>query len=86
MATAILEYQYFVLPQLQELFVNQFENGSFQRLWWIQGEAPAVMAKRERLTEVFHNRLVTLQCEPKWPPRSLDLTPCNFFLLIHMKF
>ena len=21
----------------------------------------------------------------EWPPRSLDLTPCNYFLLVHLK-
>jgi hypothetical protein len=36
---------------------------------------------RDRLNEVFgENRVIALQHNVEWPPRSPDLTPCDFFL------
>ena len=34
-----------VFPQLVEMFGDQFENGTFQRLWWAQDGAPGHRAK-----------------------------------------
>ena len=35
---------------------------------------------RNRLHELFGNRIVALHEDIEWPPRSPDLTPCDFFL------
>ena len=40
-----------VFPQLVEMFGDQFENGTFQRLWWAQDGAPGRIFA---LDEQFH--------------------------------
>ena len=42
------------------------------------------VAVRDRLREVFGNRIIALNHNNEWPPRSPDLTPCDFFLLGHL--
>ena len=37
-------------------------------------------AVRNRLNELFDNRLISRFCTHAWPPRSPDLTPLDFFL------
>ena len=34
---------------------------------------------KERLKELFNHRVIALNYDPEWPPRSPDLTPCDFF-------
>lgn len=59
----------------------------FERLWWFQDGAPAHGTRevRRRLSEVFENRVVALRHDVEWPPRSPDLTPCDFFLWGYLK-
>ena len=75
-----------VVPQLEALFGRKV-GGVFRRLWWFQDGAPAhrLVAVRDRLREVFGNRVVALNHAVEWPPRSPDLTPCDFFLWGHLK-
>ena len=64
-------------------FGNQYWNGLFRDLWWAQDGAPAhrLVQVRDRLNEVFgNNRVIGLQHNVEWPPRSPDLTPCDFFM------
>ena len=45
-----------------------------------------VINVRDRLNEVFgNNRVVGLGHDVEWPPRSPDLTPCDFFLWGYIK-
>ena len=76
-----------IIPQLTEIFNNQFQNGHFLRLWWAQDGAPAhqLIAVRERLLEVFQRRVIALHLPVEWPPRSPDLTPCDYFLWGYLK-
>lgn len=76
-----------VIPELVRIFGNQYQNGNFQRLWWAQDGAPChrLIAVRDRLNQVFRNRVVMLFNENEWPPRSPDLTPCDFFLWGYLK-
>ena len=70
------------------LINNQFWEGLFRGLWWAQNGAPAlrVIEVRDRLNEVFgENRVIALQHNVEWPPRSPDLTPCDFFLWGYLK-
>ena len=72
----------FAFPQLAVHFNNQFWEGLFQGLWWAQDGAPAhrLIEVRDCLNEVFgENRVIALQHNVDWPPRSPDLTPCDFF-------
>ena len=68
-------------------FPHHFVNGSFQRLWWAQDGAPAhrTAEVREWLTEFFSQRIIALNHPVEWPPRSPDLTPCDFFLWGYLK-
>jgi len=75
-----------VLPQLEQHFERQI-HGVFRHLWWIQDEAPAhrLIAVRDRLRELFAERVIALNHAVEWPPRSPDLTPCDYFLWGHLK-
>ena len=76
-----------VFPKLVELFGDQFDGGHFSRLWWAQDGAPAHTALdiRDWLAEFFQNHIIALHHNPEWPPRSPDLTPCDFFLWGYVK-
>ena len=55
----------------------------FRGLWWAQDGAPAhrLIEVRVRLNKVFgNNQVIGLGHDVEWPPRSPDLTPCDFFL------
>ena len=60
---------------------------AFRRLWWAQDGAPAhrLIRVRNRLEELFGNRVIALNHRVEWPPRSPDLTPCDFFLWGYLK-
>ena len=62
-------------------------SGAFRHLWWLQDGTPAhrLVAVQERLRELFGNRVIALGHNMEWPPRSSDLTPCDFFLWGYMK-
>ena len=71
-----------VLPVLLREYANQFVNGRFQRIWWAQDGAPAHRSNEISawLHEFFGEHIVALNHNVEWPPRSPDLTPCDFFL------
>ena len=75
-----------VVPQLEQHFLRQ-PRGAFRYLWWAQDGAPAhrLRAVRNRLEELFGNRVIAIGHDVEWPPRSPDLTPCDFFLWGHLK-
>ena len=76
----------FTFPQLQKHVNNQFD-GVYQRLWWFQDGTAAhrLKAVRHRLHEMFANRVFALYHEVEWPPRSPDMTHCDFFLWGYFK-
>jgi hypothetical protein len=76
----------FVVPGLIASY-GQRQNGSIPRVWWIQDGAPAHRAAivRNRLQQLFPNRVVGLGHGVEWPPRSPDLTPLDFFLWGYLK-
>lgn len=71
-----------IVPELHRIYGNRFN-----RLWWFQDGAPAhrTMNVRQKLRELFGTRVVALHHDVEWPPRSPDLTPCDFFLWGHIK-
>ena len=75
-----------VIPEVIENFPRQ-RRGVFRRLWWAQDGAPAhrLIAVRNRLAEVFGHRVIAINHDVEWPPRSPDLTCCDFFLWGHLK-
>ena len=66
-----------IIPELLQIYPNRFN-----RLWWIQDGAPAHRGRavQELLHDNFNDRIIALNHPIEWPPRSPDLTPCDFFL------
>ncbi|KAF2348320.1 hypothetical protein FHG87_020923 [Trinorchestia longiramus] len=66
-----------IVPELRHIYANRFN-----RLWWFQDGAPAhhLRVVKERLRELFGTLIVALSLDIEWPPRSLHLTPCDYFL------
>ena len=75
-----------VIPELLRMF-GHGRNGSVRRVWWAQDGAPAhrSAAVRDRLQEVFPDRVIGMGHAVEWPPRSPDLTPCDFCLWGYLK-
>lgn len=78
-----------VVPVLEEEFLRfrRQQNGQFRHLWWAQDGAPAHRTRivTARLQQLFGNRVLALNHEVEWPPRSPDLTPLDFFLWGYLK-
>ena len=74
------------VPELELHFLRQ-QNGVFRHLWWAQDGAPThrLIAVRNRLHELFGDRVVALNHAVEWPIRSPDMTPCDFFLWGYLK-
>ena len=78
----------YALPFLAVHFQNQYENGVFRNLWWVQDGAPAHrrLDVRNLLSQAFGNdHIVGLGHNVEWPPRSPHLTPCDFFMWGYLK-
>ena len=78
-----------VVPDLNNIFNFNIVGDHFydNNVWWFQDGAPwhqRVMV-RNRLRELFGNQIVSLNHDLEWPPRSPDLTPCDFFLWGYIK-
>ena len=71
-----------IIPRLFELYGNRVDH-----LSWMQDGAPSYRTNvvRNRLGEVFGNRIIGLGHAVEWPPRSSDLTPYDFFLWGYLK-
>ena len=73
----------FVFLQLTLHFNNQYLEGMFWGLWWVQDGAPAhrLVEVRDCLNAVFvNNHIIGFGHNVKWPLRSPDLKPCDFSL------
>lgn len=70
-----------IVPELQRIFGLQ-NNGAIRRVWYVQDGATChrTVAVRNRLQELFPNRVVGMGHAVEWPPRSPDLTPLDFSL------
>jgi hypothetical protein len=75
----------FVFPAISRIF--QKFGLVFDGIWWIQDGAPAhrTLLVRRMLQQKFEDRIVALHHGIEWPPRSPDLTPCDFFLWGYLK-
>ena len=76
-----------VFPELMRHFADQFRNEHFERLMWAQDGAPAhrFHMVKNLLGEMFDNRVIGLGHQVEWPPRSPDITHCDFFLWGYLK-
>jgi hypothetical protein len=67
-----------------EVFINQLHEDELQRGYFQQDGAPPHVAHQtiNYLQEFFGDRLVS---RDRWPPRSPDLTPLDFYLFGSLK-
>jgi len=74
-----------VFPAVAHIYQRYGDN--FNDLWWFQDGAPAHRSRdvRRVLQERFEHRIVALNHDIEWPPRSPDLTPLDFFLWGYLK-
>ena len=70
-----------VEPVLRRRFGLQRNGQAIQRVWYVHDGAPWYLAivVRNRLAELFPNRVVGMVYGVDWPARSPDLTPLDFF-------
>jgi hypothetical protein len=73
----------FLKPKLEELTQNHDNDN----IWFQQDGATAHTSRRsmEILRQMFPGHLISLRGDVGWPPRSPDLTPCDFFLWGYLK-
>ena len=66
----------FFIPDVQQ------QIGNLNHLWFQQDGAPAHAAGETKslLQSYFHERIISRGFSAEWPPRSPDLTPCDFHL------
>lgn len=71
--------EHFLRPKKEEVGV--------ENVWFQQDGATAHTSRRSMdiLRKMFPGRLVSLRGDLGWPPRSPDLTPCDFFLWGYLK-
>jgi transposase len=65
--------------------VLQLQNVDINRVWYQHDGCPAHNAAREYLNTIFPNRVISRDGTIKWPPRSPDLTPLDFFIWGYIK-
>lgn len=71
----------FFLPQLRRRRIN------LNTVWFQQDGATChtSRAAMEFLRQTFPGRLISLRGDVEWPPRSPDLSPCDYFLWGYLK-
>ena len=78
------------LTMLNEQIIPQLRIGygeRFERLWFMQDGAPChrTLNVKNFLKDTFGNRVIGVGHDVEWPPRSPDLTACDFFLWGYLK-
>lgn len=63
-------------------YLDELSLAAYRRVWYQLDGAPAhsTLAVKDRLTEMFGQRWMGRNGPRRWPPRSPDLTPLDFFL------
>lgn len=79
-------YFNFLTNEISE-FINNLPAEITERMYFQQDGAPPHNSRiaRNYLQNRFQERLITTHGPVRWPPRSPDLTPCDFFLWGHLK-
>ena len=65
---------YYAIPELQQ------QNALSEVVWMQNSASPHVGSSVKRLLSQFGDRGIFLHFPLQWPPRSLDLTPMDFWL------
>jgi hypothetical protein len=75
-------FENFLRPKIDEYG----EEHNLEDFWFQQDGATAHTARRPRaILKMFPGRVVSLHEAVPWPPRSPDLSPCDFFLWGYLK-
>jgi hypothetical protein len=69
-------------PFIETLLDDELTQGYFQQ---DGARIHTTWANFNFLMEFYDNRLISLNMPHEWPPRSCDLTPCDFFLWPYIK-
>lgn len=72
---------------IRDFLWPHFDAMDIQQLWFQQDGATCHTSGETiaLLHEKFPDRLISLHGDQQWPPRSCDLTPCDFFLWGYVK-
>ena len=67
---------------ISQHLVSQIDGLDITEMWFQQDGATCHTARAtiESLQEIFPGRVISRWSDENWPPRSCDLTPCDFFL------
>jgi hypothetical protein len=68
-------------PFLNQLHDDELVYGNFQQ----DGATPHTTRATIDFLAEFYNRIISRNTPNNWPPRSCDLTPCDFFLWPYIK-
>jgi hypothetical protein len=68
-------------PCLNQLHDDESVYGYFQQ----NGATVHTTGATIEFLAEFYNRIISCNTPNNWPPRSCDLTPCDFFLWPHIK-
>jgi hypothetical protein len=71
-----------LIPFTEELHDDELAEGYFQQ---DGARVHTTVANMNFLREFYDERLISINAAIRWPPRSCDLTPCDFFLWPHLK-
>ncbi|GFX32081.1 DUF4817 domain-containing protein [Trichonephila clavipes] len=72
---------------ITNFFIPELNNHDVQELWFQQDGATCHTARAtiDLLKDTFGDRLISRFGPVKWPPRSCDLTPPDYFLFSYVK-
>ncbi|GFV46384.1 histone-lysine N-methyltransferase SETMAR [Trichonephila clavipes] len=72
---------------ITNFFIPELNNHDVQELWFQQDGATCHTARAtiDLLKDTFGDRLISRFGPVKWPPRSCDLTPLDYFLWDYVK-
>ena len=71
-----------IIPELRAAYREHFH-----QIRWLQDCAPAHRTNivKTRLSDVFNHRIICIGFDTEWPHRNPDMTPCYYFLWVHVK-
>ena len=69
-------------PKLQPMFCTKIEEEDIGNFWFQQVGAACHTADATLnvLRPVFEDCIISRRADVGWPPRSSDLTPCDYYL------
>lgn len=81
-------YARFIEEDLRNLLLDSgVTEEEINRMWFMQDGHPAHTSHigLESVRQFFGERIISSRTQFEWPPRSPDLTPCDFFLWGYVK-